>query len=148
MYFVIGPPSPPHLFPASVCSLCWCAFGDRCRPSRANIYLNSLIFFQSQFEIQSQWGERHNQQQIPQFLSMWYVWTYFHMLWTVPDNKQQQLATGKHWWYQGISDLEESFVIHCSVTIGPLFHTCHIKNSIASLENICAFVAHWFLEFP
>lgn len=33
-----------HLFPPSVCSTCWCAFGDRCRPSRANIYFNSLIF--------------------------------------------------------------------------------------------------------
>lgn len=87
------PPPLVHLFPPSVCSPCWCAFGDRCRPSRANIYFNSLIFSSISLKYSHSvcsvklWDERHNQQQFPPYLPVWYVWTYFHMLWTVPDSK-------------------------------------------------------------
>lgn len=99
-----------NLFPPSVCSWCWCAFGDRCRPSRANIYFNSLIFSSISLKYSHSmgsvklWDERHNQQQIPPYLPVWYVWTYFHMLWTAPDSKPT--AAGKHCWYEGILDLE------------------------------------------
>lgn len=82
-----------HLFPSNVCSPCWCAFADRCRPSRANIYFNSLIFSSIGLKYSHSmcsvklWDERHNQQQIPPYLPVWCVWTYFHILWTVPDGK-------------------------------------------------------------
>lgn len=87
------PPPLVHLFPPSVCSPCWCAFGDRCRPSGANIYFNSLIFSSISLKYSHSmcsvklWDERHNQRHIPPYLPVWYVWTYFHMLWTVPDSK-------------------------------------------------------------
>lgn len=83
------PPPLAHLFPPSVCPTCWCVFGDRCRPSRANMYFNSLIFSSIRLKYShsmcSVSGIISNR--FHSILPVWNVWTYFHMLWTVLDRK-------------------------------------------------------------
>lgn len=135
VHVVVSPFLPDHLSSPSVCFPVDVCLEIDARPSGANIYFNSLIFFFYTPSISLKyshsmrsvklWDELHNQQQIPPYLPVWYVWTYFHMLWTVPDSRSQQQPTaGKHWWHEGISDLEQSSAIPCLL---PLYNlsTCH-----------------------
>lgn len=66
------------------------------------------------------WDEQHNHQQIPSYLAVWYVWTYFHMLWTVPDSKptaahyQQTLAACRYFRFRAV-------ICHSTIIFSAIF---------------------------
>lgn len=116
------------LSPPGVCSSCRCAFGDRCR---ANTHSNSstsssgVLNLSRRMHAVEACDERHNQQHIPPYPPGRYVWSYFHMLWTVPDSEpkaasyRQTLLIWRYFRRTG----EQSSAVPCpTATTPPFYH--------------------------